>query len=141
MSIRVTSAPGTRAHRNPTSAPTTPAPTTAIGPDGIGSASQIAFSAVSMFAAITPREIGTSFGTGTAASAGTSKTVWCGMEGEHVAANQGVRPGLDTADRRVTVLHRERKASAHKGATHPLVLARGHFPAAISASVPRLMAP
>ena len=64
-----------RAQRKATSAPTTPAPITAIRPNGPGAASQVALSAVSMLAAITARDSVISAGTGTAKSAGTSKKV------------------------------------------------------------------
>ena len=54
--------PSMRAQRKPTSAPTTPAPTTAMRPDGPGAASQVALSAVSMLAASTARDGGMSVG-------------------------------------------------------------------------------
>ncbi len=50
-----------------------------------------------------------------------------GMEGEHITSDQAVRPGLHATDRRVTILHREREASAHVGRPHPLVFARWHL--------------
>ena len=49
------------------------------------------------------------------------------MKGEHITSDHAIRPGLDAADRRVTILHREREASAHVGRPHPLVFARWHF--------------
>src|SRR5215213_6398688 len=79
MSMRVTSAPSICAQRNPASAPTTPAPTTAIRLDGPGAppqaASQVALSAVSTLAASAARGSGTSAGNGTTASTDRSNLV------------------------------------------------------------------
>src|SRR5689334_15834556 len=48
------------------------------------------------------------------------------MEGEHTTSDQVVRPGLHATDRRVAILHREREATTHVGATHPRILAQWH---------------
>ena len=112
MSMSVTSAPGIRPQRKATSAPTTPAPTTAMRSGRARArASQIALSAVSMLAASTARGGGMSSGTGTTASAGTVELGLMRMQREDIAADQRGRPGLDHADRRVAVFHREREAA------------------------------
>ena len=78
MSTRVTSRSGSLPHSHAHSAPTTPPPTTAMRSAGPGAASHTALSAVSMLAASTPRDAGTSAGSSVTASAGRLNAVWCG---------------------------------------------------------------
>ena len=96
MSISVTVAPSTRAQRNPTSAPTTPAPTTAMRPDGPGAASQVALSAVSTLAASTARDSGISPGHRQHGLGRNVEFGLVGMQREDVAADAAppARPRL-----------------------------------------------
>ena len=93
---------------------------------GPARASQMALSAVSMLAASTARGGGTSAGSGTTASAGRSNTVWCGYSAKTLRPISAVGPGLDPADHRVAIFHRERKAAAHEWRAHALVFALRH---------------
>ena len=95
-------------------------------PDGPGAASQVAFSAVSMLAASTARDSGMSSGTGTTASTGTSNWVWWGYSANTLRPTSVGRPGLDRADRGITVFHRKREFAAHERRAHALVFALRH---------------
>ena len=108
------------------SAPTTPAPTTATRPQGPAPASHTAFSAVSMLAASTARAAGTPAGTASAAAAGTSNKRLVRMQREDRPAHQIRRPVLDGADRRVAVLHRKGKRARHERRAHALELRGRH---------------
>ena len=77
-STSVTSVPGSRAQSQPVSAPTVPAPTTAIRSPAEAPESHRMLSAVSMFAASTARPAGSPRGSGTAIAAGAANRSWCG---------------------------------------------------------------
>ncbi len=93
-----------------------PAPTTVTWPKGTraGVPHRVQRS-VSMFAASTARDAGTSGGTGTAAAKGTSNTVWCGCNAKDRASHEVGRSVLDGADDGVAVFDREREIARHEG--------------------------
>ena len=124
--MSVTSAPSIRAQRNPTSAPTTPAPTTAMRPEGPGRR--------------VPGRVERGLHVGGQHRArqrnvarhrhhGLGRHVeqgLMGMQRKDIAADRAPPARPRPADRGVAIFHRERKAAAHERRAHALVFAFGH---------------
>ena len=118
--------PSMRAQRTPTSAPTTPAPTTAMRPDGPGRRVPGGVERglhvggehrARRRHAVGQRQRQPRPARRTRSGADAARTR-CGR--------QRGRPGLDLADRRVAVFHRERERARHEWRAHALIFALRH---------------
>ncbi len=121
-----TRTPGNCASSRATQQPTMPAPTTLTRSPGSTPASHTAFTAVSTVPASTARLGGTSSGTGQAAAAGTTYSVWCGWRQNTVRPRIARSPSLDDADAEVAVLHRAGELPLLEGRSHRRTLRLRH---------------